>query len=288
MIHKKYYLLSILFSLVFVVSAHAADALKLDKMVKSADGSEIHYNQMGAGDTTIVFVHCWTCDSQLWQAQVDYFSKNYQVAWLNLAGHGTSGTQRQQYTMEAFAQDVEAVVNAIQAEKVILVGHSMGGSVIVAAAEILGNKVVDMVAVDSFYNVFNYSKTNDEIEAYVQPFVDDFKEASHVMANSMFMPNANPELKIHVLNHFSQVESNVGISALREIFKWNVKHNPNFTLLENYAQQNKLHHINAASMSKGEPANNTVIQIADVGHFVAQMKPDEFNRALEKIITREK
>jgi len=81
----------------------------------------------GQGEPTIVFVHCWTCDHSFWDAQVDYFSRQYQVVWLDLAGHGESGSRRQHYTMQAFGEDVAAVINQVGARRVILVGHSMGG-----------------------------------------------------------------------------------------------------------------------------------------------------------------
>jgi pimeloyl-ACP methyl ester carboxylesterase len=78
--------------------------------VLSTDCSPIFFATKGSGDPTIVFVHCWTCNHTFWQHQIDYFSKRHKVVWLDLAGHGRSGTTRSDYTMEAFGEDVATIV----------------------------------------------------------------------------------------------------------------------------------------------------------------------------------
>ena len=47
-----------------------------------------------------------------------------------------------------------------------------------------------------------------------------------------------------------------------------------------------LYNINAASTGKEPPPNTHVIMVPGVGHFVAQVKPVEFNKALDGIIVR--
>jgi len=120
--------------------------------VPSGDSSVIDYGVGGQGDVTIVLIHCWTCNHAFWNSQIEYFSNKYRVVWLDLAGHGASTSIRQQYTMEAFGEDVAAVVNRVGADRVVLVGHSMGGPVAMEAARLLGDKVIGIVGVDTFYN----------------------------------------------------------------------------------------------------------------------------------------
>ncbi len=155
---------------------------------ESADGSLIVYGVRGQGEPTIVFVHCWTCNHTFWDAQVDYFSQHHQVIWLDLAGHGESGSHRQRYTMQAFGQDVAAVVKQVGARKVILVGHSMGGPVVVEAAKQLGDRVVGIVGVDTFYTPFEYPASQEAIAAFVKPFETDFHGTSDKMLHPMFTP----------------------------------------------------------------------------------------------------
>ena len=73
-------------------------------VVPSKDGTPISYEIYGAGESTLVFVHGWSCDARYWRAQLPHFAENHRVVMLDLAGHGHSGTTRSQYTMRAFGR----------------------------------------------------------------------------------------------------------------------------------------------------------------------------------------
>lgn len=249
--------------------------------VQSADGSLISYGVRGEGDTTIVFIHCWTCNHQFWQPQIDYFSSYYQVVWLDLAGHGESQSQRQQYTMSAFGNDVASVVNQIDADRVILVGHSMGGPVAIEAAKQLGDKVIGIVGVDTFYTGFDYPQSEEKIEEFVAPFKQDFTSASEQLSRSMFVPSTSKTVVDEIVMNMKKDNPEMGVSALYEIFRWNAENASSD--LNQYAE--KLYNINGAPTGDEKPLDESVILIPEVGHFVAQVKPDEFNQTLEKIIT---
>jgi pimeloyl-ACP methyl ester carboxylesterase len=69
----------------------------------SADGVSIHYRVAGHGRTALVFVHGWCGEQGHWDEQIAAFSPNYTVVTIDIAGHGASGTNRTEWTMEAFA-----------------------------------------------------------------------------------------------------------------------------------------------------------------------------------------
>ncbi|MCG8380904.1 MAG: alpha/beta hydrolase [Gammaproteobacteria bacterium] len=249
--------------------------------VLSKDGSEIVYGVKGQGKTTLVFVHCWTCNHRFWKSQIDYFAKSHKVVWLDLAGHGQSGSARVDYTMEAFGEDVAAVVNAVGTKKVILVGHSMGGPVVVEAAKKLDQKVVAIVGVDTFYTPFQYPESESEIDVFVKPIRDDFVGASQQMVQSMFTPKVDPELKASIVKQFTGTNPEMGISAMYELFRWHAQDAP--SSLEYFSD--KLSNINAAPSGNETPLHKSVLLIPNVGHFVPQVKPDEFNAVLNSIIS---
>lgn len=249
-------------------------------IVKSMDDSAIAYSVQGEGDITIVFVHCWTCNHEFWKNQIAHFAKDYRVVWLDLAGHGLSTSNRTQYTKSAFGEDVTAVVNAISADKVVLVGHSMGGPVVIEAANQLGDKVIGVVGVDTFYTPFEYPKSEGKIEEFVKPFKQDYAGTTDNMIRSMFTPEVDAAVKESIVKQFAGVDQDMGISAMYEIFRWNANNVP--SALERYGQ--KLQNINAAPKGNEEPLHENVILIPGVGHFVAQVKPVEFNKSLEDIL----
>ena len=96
----------------------------------------------------LLFVHGWTCRRSYWSPQLNHFSANHAVVALDLPGHGESGSgERRRWGVKPFARDVAACVGARAAEKVILIGHSMGGAVVLEAARILGAIVAGVVLV---------------------------------------------------------------------------------------------------------------------------------------------
>lgn len=137
-------------------------------VVPSKDGTPISYEVYGAGEPTLVFVHGWSCDARYWRAQLPYFSKNHRVVVLDLAGHGHSGTTRSQYTMRAFGEDVQAVTAATSSRSVILIGHSMGGSVIAEAARLMPGRVIGLIGIDTLDNI-EYPLTREELEMMTGP-----------------------------------------------------------------------------------------------------------------------
>ena len=250
--------------------------------VPSADGSPIVYGVQGQGEPTLVFVHCWTCNHGFWDAQIDALSRDHRVVWLDLAGHGESGSHRTRYTMAAFGEDVAAVADAVGARRVVLVGHSMGGPVVVEAAKRLGDRVVGIVGVDTFYTAFQYPDTDEAIDTFVAPFENDYRATTDKMLASMFTPQADPAVVEDITGRFAGADPAVGVSALRELFDWNRRHAA--ADLQRFA--GILYNINAAPTGKETPANDHVTLIPGVGHFVAQVRPQAFNMALLEILDR--
>ena len=125
----------------------------LAAVVRSTDGVPIHYTVQGKGEPALVFVHCWTCDRHLWDGQVPAFARDHRVVALDLAGHGESGRGRKEWSIEAFGQDVKAVADKLGLERMVLVGSSMGGPVILEAARRMPGRVVGLVPVDILKNV---------------------------------------------------------------------------------------------------------------------------------------
>lgn len=246
--------------------------------VSSADGTPIRYEVAGSGNTAIVFVHCWTCNRSFWDEQFDHFAKHYQVVRLDLAGHGDSGKGRKDYNMASFADDVVAVANDLKLQRIVLVGHSMGGPVIVEAAKQLGDRVMGVVGVDTFYTPFPYPKDEAAINAFVKPYEEDFVNASGGLVQSMFPPGTEPALVERVVNIISRADKGMAVQAMRDIFIWNARERP--AVLD--ALGPKLRNINAAG--DGTRLHDSVVLIPGVGHFVHMENPQAFNTALQAIL----
>lgn len=95
---------------------------------------KIYFEDHGEG-FPLVFVHGWTSNNWMWFNQVDYFKKKYRVITLDLKGHGNSDKPKAQYLISDFASELdELVTNILGDQQFILIGHSMGGMIVLTYA----------------------------------------------------------------------------------------------------------------------------------------------------------
>lgn len=85
----------------------------------------------------------------MWDAFVPEFSKKYRVITIDLLGHGQTGCLGYVHTMEDMADAVHAVLHELRIRKAIFIGHSMGGYVSLAVAELYPDMVKGIVLQNS-------------------------------------------------------------------------------------------------------------------------------------------
>ncbi len=249
----------------------------------SKDGIKISYSSYGKGDTALVFIHGWSCDQTAWKRQIPYFDKKYKVITLDLAGHGKSGKQRTIYTMELFGQDVAAVVNKIKASKIILLGHSMAGVVIIETAKIIPDKITALVGIDTMQN-FEQEYTPEQVAEVVKPFKQNFKKTADSFIRNMFVKDSNPAFVDSIVHKMASADPKIAISAMEEMFKTSYIKNPPNIKTPVWCLNADLWPTNAEGNRKYVSEFNVHI-MHGVGHFLMLEKPDEFNKQLDEIIT---
>jgi pimeloyl-ACP methyl ester carboxylesterase len=90
---------------------------------------EIHYEEHGRG-RPMLFLSETACDGEVWKIyQVPEFSRDHRVIIHDYRGTGQSSKPSNDYTTRIFADDVVALMDCLDAEDAIVVGHSMGGRV---------------------------------------------------------------------------------------------------------------------------------------------------------------
>lgn len=95
--------------------------------VKAKDGTEIYYKDWGTGQP-VVFSHGWPLDADAWDAQMLFLvQKGFRVIAHDRRGHGRSGQSSEGNDMDTYADDLAAVIDALDLKGATLVGHSTGG-----------------------------------------------------------------------------------------------------------------------------------------------------------------
>jgi non-heme chloroperoxidase len=95
--------------------------------ITTSDGTEIFYKDWGSGQP-IMFHHGWPLSADDWDAQLLFFhAHGYRVIAHDRRGHGRSSQTAGGNEMDTYADDVMALVSALDLHDVVHVGHSTGG-----------------------------------------------------------------------------------------------------------------------------------------------------------------
>lgn len=124
--------------------------------VVERDGINIHYEVHGDGETTILLLPAWAIvHSRLWKAQVPYLSQHYRVVCYDPRGNGASSRPTDSAAYDTFAQvgDALAVLDAVAAERAVLVGNSFGTVLAYLLAALHPDRVAGAVLIGSTLNV---------------------------------------------------------------------------------------------------------------------------------------
>jgi pimeloyl-ACP methyl ester carboxylesterase len=273
-------LLAIIAAFVFAASAQTANV----KWV-TMDGNKVRYIDTG-GDSkkAIVFVHCWTCNSEFWRDQVGAFPQ-YRVLALDLPGHGESDKPKIEYTIEHFAKSVDAVMRDAGVKKAVLVGHSMGTPVTRRFYELFPKKTLAIVVVDGALIPMG---PRAEVEKFFEPMYKDYRTAAPTFLDGMLQPTW-PSVKPFIRSAMLATEEHVGTSAMKNMIE------------DSFTQHDKINVPVLAVMAPSpywpkdlETQYSSVAPDIDfqmwtgVSHFLQLERPKEFNGQLKMFIVRKK
>jgi len=110
--------------------------------------TQISYTDTGKGNA-IVLLHGFLENKGMWDFYVPEFAKKNRVIAIDLLGHGSTECLGYVQTMEDNADAVHAVLSSLRVRKAIFVGHSMGGYVTLAFAELYPDSIKGLVLLNS-------------------------------------------------------------------------------------------------------------------------------------------
>jgi len=256
------------------------------RVAPSKDGTPISYEVYGSGEPALVFVHGWSCDARYWRKQVAELSERWRVVTLDLAGHGHSGSGRGKYTMKAFGEDVRAVTEATGSDRVILIGHSMGGSVIAEAARLMPDRVIGLIGVDTLENI-EYPLTQEAVDQMIDPLEKDFQCGTRKFVEPMIAPGTDPRLREWILSDMAAASPAVALSAMREMMAQYVTGEAARIFedipLPVVCVNGDLWPVNFEA-NRRHMASFDAMVLKGADHFLMLNRPQEFNQALEKAI----
>jgi pimeloyl-ACP methyl ester carboxylesterase len=110
--------------------------------------TKIAFTDQGKG-TAVVLLHGFLENQYMWSDIVSEFSKKYRVITIDLLGHGQTECLGYVHSMEDQADMVHHVLHELKIRKAVFVGHSMGGYIALAFAELYPDTMKGLVLLNS-------------------------------------------------------------------------------------------------------------------------------------------
>ena len=254
------------------------------QIATTPDYVHIDFRVWGKGEPAVVLIHGWACDSNYWSAQIDALKAKYTVVAVNLAGHGASESNRKDWSMANYGQDVASVTHLIKNRQIVLVGHSMGADVALEAARQIGDRVIGIIAVDSLKTIGEPPLKPQEVEAKVAPFRKSFIETTreHVTHN-MFQKDADPAFVQKVAYDMSLEPPQIAIASLQSLWSMDFATVLPAIHVPIYAINSDLTPTDEARIRKTVPGFKADV-LDHTGHFLMMEVPQRFNPVLLKDI----
>ncbi len=118
--------------------------------VTAADGVALHCLEWRGGEVPCLFLHGLGQHARVWDDVVPFVPHGRRVLALDHRGHGASAwSAERRYGIDALVDDVLRVLDALALDRVVLVGHSLGGHVAIRVAAVRGAGVRGLVVVEA-------------------------------------------------------------------------------------------------------------------------------------------
>lgn len=249
--------------------------------------SLIHYVTAGQGGTPLVLVHGWGGDHHFWQGQIGPLAQERTVVAVDLLGHGLSGKPKVLYTQRSFADSLIVVMDQAGIDRAVLVGHSMGGSVIRQAALRYPERVAGLILVDGA--LFDPPEDYGALltwQLQMEGFVNNFRTPSADVFTWEFLESLHTEetpeeVKKIIRDTVLATPNHVRVSAMEEfvnpeVWRGGPVHAPTLAV---YAVSPDLPPDFESYLQREFP--NHAYHLWDgPGHFIMMERPDELNRLM--------
>lgn len=192
--------------------------------VQRLNDTTIRYTISGpAHGPTLVLIHGWACNRNDFDAVTGFLPDDYRVLAIDLAEHGESRSTRDTWTMEEFARDVEAVLEAEAVDSCAVVGHSLGGAVAVELGRLLPDVVTHVIALDALHYLFLFAALDEQqADAVLHPFREDFATAMRGMVEAGSPAGTDPALKEAHFERMVAVRQPAGLRSFEGLVHWNM------------------------------------------------------------------
>ena len=243
------------------------------------NGPGLHIDDGGRGGIPVVFMHAFAGSSAQWRAQLEHLRKTRRAIAFDFRGHGKSAAPSDgDYSVKAFAQDLAAVVDSLELDRFVLVGHSLGGS---AAAEYAGEhpeRVAGIVLVAA-----PGKAPAEQAQQIIGAMEQDYEKTSEQFWTRL-LGNAKPEVQARIRSDMKNMQREPALKIIRAVFE----HDP-LPALKRYNGPK----LSIAVGPRDMPTDLHMLlpglayeRFTDTSHWPHMDRPADFNRILDAFLQR--
>lgn len=253
------------------------------------NGTTINYHIYGKGEIILLFVHGHYIDQTYWSEQIDFFKRDYTVVTMDLAGHGKSGRTRNKWSIAGLADDIVALIKHNHLEKVILIGHSLGGDLNLIAATKFPDPIIGFVGIDNFKNAGTPlpEEFQKQVGGILENLKQDFAATNEQYARTGLLGTDTPsDLANRVVGDFRNAYEPMGQATMPEFFKIDLVEKdllPQLKLKLYLINVNNSA-INIEALQKNAVNGFELREITGTCHYPMLEHPDQFNEILTDVI----
>lgn len=237
-------------------------------------------------------MHGSNINQTYWDAQVNYFSPKYQVITLDLAGHGQSGQQRDEWSIDGLAEDVVAVIKELELINIILIGHSMGADICLIAATRYPAPIKGFICVDNLKNAATPlpPEYDDQVADIMHGLRTDYANTMEQYVRKLLVGSQTSEAVVNrVISNYRHSNQALNIPVTEQIF--NDVYRIEEELLPHLPVKLYLLNVNnmptnEAPLKKHAAKGYELVSINGTSHYPMIENPNEFNEALNQIIQK--
>jgi pimeloyl-ACP methyl ester carboxylesterase len=236
----------------------------------------------GHGGLPVVFAHSLAGNISHWQAQLDHLRPQRRAIAFDFRGHGRSDPARSRdYSVDGMAADIGAVVDVLDLQRFVLVGHSMGGGVALAYAGVHPQRVAGLFLVDPIGDAKQIPAA--EAQAFLGGFETNYDDSSQNYWKMIAGPDSAVQSRL--LADLRATPAETVVPVLRSVM---LQFDPD-PALARYA---------GPKLSVVTPSNDQAFSlhrlgrgfphriVTGTGHWIQLDKPEEFNGIMDDFLSQ--
>ncbi|MCE3258883.1 MAG: alpha/beta hydrolase [Bacteroidetes bacterium] len=251
----------------------------------------VTFSDTGKGKA-VVLLHGYLGSHEIWNSTIEDLSRSYRVIAIDLPGHGGTACFGYAHSMELMAKCVKAVMDQLKLKKYVIIGHSMGGYVGLAFADLFPDNLRGLCLYHSSAYADSDEKKKDRLRAVNAVKADRWIYTKNTIKN-LFATKNLKYLKNEVAfaTKIAKKTSKQGIIAALHGMKDRPRRDIILGLVEYPIMMvigehdNVLPHEQLLEQAQ-TIRNKTVLYLEHDGHFGFLESPRQSNKELRKFLSK--